>query len=112
MIYAENTNASNTGLGYSNIRGKILVTSPNDGSESWQIGEIRNITWTKKGNIALFTVSYSTDAGGNWTDLGNIAGSPYGWNITSDTVTSTQAKIKVADSSNAGIVFDESNTTF
>ena len=111
IFYTDNPNATDTGADYFNLRGKILVTSPN-GDESWQIGEVHNITWTKEGNIAQFSVSYSSDNGGNWTGLGTSSASPYSWNITSDTVTTTQAKIKVADSTNPEIVFDTSNTTF
>ncbi|MFA5157334.1 MAG: Ser-Thr-rich GPI-anchored membrane family protein [Candidatus Omnitrophota bacterium] len=114
MTYAENANATDTGIDFFNLRGKITVTLP-DGEESWQVGEVRNITWTKKGNIATVDISFSADNGTNWTPLtSGIAASnlTWPWNIATDVTTTTQAKIKVADTANAEIVFDTSNSPF
>ncbi|MFA5157430.1 MAG: hypothetical protein WC532_08645, partial [Candidatus Omnitrophota bacterium] len=114
ITYLNNTNATDIGSDYFDLRGKVTVTSP-DGDESWQIGEVRNITWTRKGLVPTVDIAYSPDNGGNWTTLAtgaNASSQLWAWNITSDTVTTTQAKIKVAVSSNPDIIFDTTNTTF
>ena len=116
VIYAGNANATVTGDDYFNLRGKITVVAP-DGGESWQIGEIHNITWTRKGYISAVDISYSYNNGTNWTTLPNAAGvnassGTWSWNITPDTTTARQAKIMVADSNNPAVVFDVSGAPF
>jgi ELWxxDGT repeat protein len=46
----------------------ITVTSP-DGGESWQVGSSHSITWTSAGIVGNVQIEYSTDNGGNWTDV-------------------------------------------
>ncbi|HNX81284.1 MAG TPA: hypothetical protein PKL77_03975, partial [Candidatus Omnitrophota bacterium] len=114
VIDPNNEAANNTGAGFFDLRGAITVTAP-DGGQSWQIGDIRNITWTKKGNFANVDIYYSQNNGTNWTSL--ISGVPasnltWPWNISTSTNTTVQGLVKVADSSNPTIVFDSSNSVF
>jgi len=109
-----NVNATDSGASFFDLRGALTVTRPT-GGESWDLATTQNINWTKKGNIAAVDISYSGNNGTNWTTLisGVTASNlSWGWNITNATQLTTQGKIKVADSSNANIVYDISQSTF
>ena len=46
----------------------ITVTSPN-GGESWEVGSVRNITWTSTGTVGNVMIDYSSDNGSYWTTI-------------------------------------------
>ncbi|WNG53693.1 endonuclease [Archangium gephyra] len=87
----------------------ITVGSPN-GGESWTTGSARSITWTATGvtNVKLeYTLNGST-----WTTLTSSTSAStgsYAWTVPS--TTSTTARVRVSDASNAAIT-DTSNANF
>ena len=99
-----NSASLNTGAGLSELRGQLTVTDPNDGAESWDVGSLYPITWSKKGNWAGagYTVRllYSADDGATWTTLTGATGlaaasGSWDWAITESIPTSAQARIRV-----------------
>ncbi|MBU1087047.1 MAG: GPI anchored serine-threonine rich family protein, partial [Candidatus Omnitrophica bacterium] len=44
------------------IKGVLTLTAPN-GTEIWKVGDLGNITWTKKGTLGNIELRYSTDSG-------------------------------------------------
>ncbi|MDO8667156.1 MAG: hypothetical protein Q7J79_11125, partial [Gemmatimonadales bacterium] len=114
VSYPQNVNASNMSTGVFYLRGKLSVTRP-DGGEVWNLSALENINWTKKGNIGALNIYYSPDNGTNWTTLAtsvNASSLLWVWNITDTSTTTTQGRIKVADSSLVDFVYDTSNSTF
>lgn len=85
----------------------VTITSPN-GSESWVVGDVRDITWTKTGTVgASASLEWSRD---NFlSDVHSItadcpiAAGVYSWTITSDVIeagaTSASLKIRIKDNS-------------
>src|SRR5207249_4576133 len=51
------------------IRGDLTLTSPNTGTESWEILTVNPITWTKKGSITAVKLQLSIDGGSNYAAL-------------------------------------------
>jgi hypothetical protein len=46
----------------------ITVTSPN-GGETWEVNSSQTITWTSTGTVGNVKIEYSTNNGGNWTEI-------------------------------------------
>jgi YVTN family beta-propeller protein len=46
----------------------IVVESPN-GGESWMVNSTQDITWTTTGTVENVKIAYSTNNGGNWTEI-------------------------------------------
>jgi|GEM_PF-932068 len=46
----------------------ITVTSPN-GGETWEVHSSQTITWTSTGTVGNVKIEYSTNNGGNWTEI-------------------------------------------
>lgn len=83
------------------ITSPLTVTSPN-GGESWEGSTAESITFSKNGTSNYYDISYSTDAGGNWTSIANntyISGTSYNWNIPDNP--SVQCLVKISDHSNS-----------
>jgi hypothetical protein len=46
----------------------LSITSPN-GDEDWQVNSQQTITWTSTGTVGNVRIEYSTNNGGNWTEI-------------------------------------------
>ncbi|HTL47646.1 MAG TPA: hypothetical protein VL688_06230 [Verrucomicrobiae bacterium] len=108
------------------IRGSLTVTAPNN-LESWEIGTINNITWTKKGNISAVKLELSTagddpaqyeamvDADGKDTQNIDVSGAgPYtfAWKIPDQAgINTVNARVRITDVSDP-TVLDQSNGDF
>ena len=80
----------------------LNITSP-IGGENWSVGSTHNITWTSS-NISNVKIEYTTDNGTSWSTINNSTNASSGtylW-LVPNTIT-TQAKIRLSDSSNASI---------
>jgi Leucine-rich repeat (LRR) protein len=87
----------------------ITVTAP-DGSESWEGGFTRTITWNSTGSIANVMIDFSTDTGGTWNTV--IASTPNSgscdWTVPNNP--SSNCLVRVSDVS--GPASDVSNAVF
>ncbi|MFC1709566.1 hypothetical protein ACFL2J_05900 [Candidatus Omnitrophota bacterium] len=98
------------------IKGSLIVTSPNLGSEDWDIGDTYSITWSNTGAVSTIKILYSADSGSNYAQIPGATGidaslGTWPWFIATDTVLSTDCRIKLEDSSDSE-VYDESNSDF
>ena len=102
-----NLNAYAVSDGYFKIQGSLKVTSPNSGTESWNVGSTYPITWTKHGSIATINIFYSHDNGTSWTQLNTVAVDAsllsWDWTIDESIPISTQALIKIVDTSDSTV---------
>lgn len=92
--------------------GTISVTAPN-GGESWAAGTTQTITWTATNTSTKVKIDYSSDAGRTYSSVtANTTASTgsYSWVIPT-TLTGTQFRIRVSDTSNSS-VNDVSNANF
>jgi hypothetical protein len=85
----------------------VTITSP-VGGETWKVGEIKNITWTKVGSIANVKLEYSTNSGATYpnviiasTGAGNLS---YAWTVA-DAI-GTQVRVRVSDALDATVKSD------
>ncbi|MGD2086785.1 MAG: Ig-like domain-containing protein [Candidatus Aminicenantes bacterium] len=87
----------------------ITVTSPN-GEENWEVNSQQNLTWTSTGTVVNVKIEYSTNIGGNWTEI--IASTEndgtHPWTVP-DTV-SNQCLIRVSETD--GSPSDTSDAVF
>jgi len=96
------------------IKGSLTLTSPN-GTEVWTVGENRNVTWTKFGNIANVELRYSVDGGSTYPAgkviVASTAAAPlsYTWTVPDDI--STQVRVKITDVGDSTVT-DTSNADF
>jgi sarcosine oxidase gamma subunit len=78
------------------IKGSYALTSPN-GSETWVVGESRNITWTKTGTLGNAKLEMSVNGGSVYpTEIVNPVASvdgTYGWTVP-DAI-GTQVRVKI-----------------
>jgi len=90
------------------------LTSPN-GTETWIVGESRNITWTRTGSFSFVKLEYSKNAFADETQTVLIAGSApaaplsYAWTIP-DAI-GTALKVRASDAADATVV-DTLNADF
>jgi hypothetical protein len=74
----------------------VTITSPS-GGESWDVGEVYDITWVSENGTGSVDIEYSTDGGYNWLTV--IANTPddgsYSWTVP--TTPSTNCLVKVCD---------------
>ena len=94
------------------IKGALVLTSPN-GTETWIVGESRNVTWNRTGSIANAKLEYSTDAGVTYPNViiastGAAAGT-YAWTVPNSI--GNQLRVRVSDVSDA-TVLDTSDANF
>jgi hypothetical protein len=68
-----NANAKDESEGNFKIKGSLTVTSPNNGTESWNAGSTYPITWIKQGSISTINIYYSHNNGTDWTKLNTLA---------------------------------------
>ncbi|RKY38312.1 MAG: hypothetical protein DRP72_02010, partial [Candidatus Omnitrophota bacterium] len=110
-----NPNAFDESTGYFKIRGKLQVTSPNTGTESWDVGSTYPITWIRTGSIATINIFYSHDNGSSWTKINPTAVDAslesWDWAIDETIPISNRALIKIVDTSDS-TVYDTSDNTF
>jgi hypothetical protein len=99
------------------VQNPITVTAMN-GGETVNGCSTYTIGWNKPSNcISQFTVSYSVDNGATWTTISSPLNAGAGntqtlnWTVP-NSVSSTQALIKVADYYNSSTSFDVSNANF
>ena len=112
---AGNQDAFDTSNANFKIRGALQVTSPNNGTESWSAGSTYPITWTRTGSIATINIYYSYDNGSNWVKINanevDASLGTWNWSIPADVILSTQALIKIVNTSDS-MVFDQSDNVF
>ena len=112
-----NANAYAVSSGFFKIQGSLTVTSPNNGTESWNTGSTYPITWTKHGSIASINFFYSANDGTDWTKINSnaIDASLGTWNWAIQDATPLtggfHGLIKIVDASDA-TVYDPSNAKF
>ncbi|HBG64843.1 MAG TPA: hypothetical protein DDX16_11540, partial [Candidatus Omnitrophica bacterium] len=106
------------------IKGDINVTAPS-GGENWNVGDTRQINWTRYGNMSAinFNITLSTDGGGNWSVLNNsvtqVEVDPdgdglciYNWTIGDNDPTGTSMKANITWMGDPGNVTNTSTSTF
>ena len=86
------------------IKGSLFIQVPN-GGEVWKVGESRNVTWTRGGNIANAKLDYSTDGGATFPNS-IVASTPaanlsYAWTIP-DSIDS-DIRVKITDVGDATV---------
>ncbi len=91
------------------IQGTFDITSPNLGTEVWDVNSSHNITWTKVGSVANVLLEYSTDGGSNYgntiaASTGNTG--TFSWTIP-DAISSA-VRVRVSDVNDYS-AFDVSN---
>ena len=89
----------------------LTVSSPN-GSEAWNSGTVKSITWNS-GGISKLDIDYSTNSGQSWTSITtgiSASGGSYSWSIPSS-LFSDSMLVKFTDSSHPGIK-DSSDNLF
>ena len=93
------------------ISKSLIVTSPN-GGEAWEVGSIRNITWTRDPAISFIRIQYTKDNGLNWTDINNYVDASlgtYAWTIPN--FPSSNCLIRINDVDNVANI-DSSDAKF
>ncbi|MFA5146887.1 MAG: hypothetical protein WC515_05925, partial [Candidatus Omnitrophota bacterium] len=110
----DESNVSDSSTNSFNVT-KLMVTSPNAGTENWKAGSTYEITWSSLA-ISKVNIRYSTNGGSSYTlvpGADNVTASDqsFNWTVNNTTAISNQALILVEDSSNA-TVNDTSNSTF
>jgi homoaconitase/3-isopropylmalate dehydratase large subunit len=112
-----NVNAVAVSGGFFKIHGSLTVASPNNGTESWDVGSTYPVTWTKHGSIALINIYYSHNNGTDWTKINPVAVDAalgtWDWTISDAILLTTgfSGYIRVEDASDA-TVYDLSNAKF
>ncbi|MCG2759853.1 MAG: Ig-like domain-containing protein, partial [Candidatus Delongbacteria bacterium] len=88
----------------------ITVTSPN-GSESWQAGSIKSVTWTDNipGNVKIEL--YKGGIQNSVISASTVSTGSYNWTILSTQTPGTDYKIRIT-SIDTPTLFDESNANF
>jgi hypothetical protein len=111
IIDSNNSSISDISDAVFTVTSPLTVLLPN-GGESWQGSTAHNITFNASGTSNYYDISYSTDAGTNWTTIANnsynIAGT-YSWSVPN--TPSTNCLVKMLDHSNACMT-DISNGLF
>jgi endonuclease/exonuclease/phosphatase family metal-dependent hydrolase len=100
----------NWGSGGGGTTPTLQLSAPN-GGESWTAGSSQAITWSAS-NISNVKLEYSLDNGSTWsliTSSTSASTGSYTWTVPS--TTSTQARVRVSDASNASLN-DISDATF
>lgn len=90
---------------------KLRILSPN-GGEQLQAGATRAITWSS-GNVTNVKLEYTTNDGTNWNNIvvsTPAAAGTFNWSIPIN-ISSTTARIRISDVSNA-VIKDLSDNTF
>lgn len=96
---------------FSIVYPSVTVTAPNTGV-TWQGCTSQNITWSYSGTGSpTWSVNYSADNGATWNWLTNTTSSSYNWNPIPNTITTSQALVKVFNISDANVV-DSSDVNF
>ncbi len=112
---AANADAFDTSNGNFKIKGALHVDSPDNGTESWSVGYQYPITWTRTGAVQSINLYYSANAGTDWIKINGAAVDAslgtWTWNLPGDTELSTQARIRIMDTSDATVT-DSSNNNF
>ncbi|MGH7723894.1 MAG: choice-of-anchor D domain-containing protein [Candidatus Eiseniibacteriota bacterium] len=87
----------------------VLVSSPN-GGESWDAGDVRNVTWSAS-NLALARIEYRRGPAEPWQLVANVEGylGTYAWTVPNDPT--TEAMVRVMDAWDSSPV-DVSNGVF
>lgn len=83
------------------VTSPLTILSPN-GGESWEAGTSKSITYSATGTSNYYDISYSVDAGSNWTTIGNNiynTSGTYNWNVSNNP--STNCLIRMIDHSNS-----------
>ncbi len=88
----------------------LTVTSPN-GGESWQVGDIQDITWTSEGSFTNVSIDYSINNGGDWINIVQPTANDgsYPWHVPNNP--STNCLVRVRDAANL-TTSDVSNAVF
>jgi hypothetical protein len=87
----------------------ITVTSPN-GYENWEAVSAHNITWTSTGTVGNVKIEYSTNNGGNWTEITPSTGNDGSFPWTIPGTVSDQCLIRVSETD--GSPSDTSDVVF
>jgi hypothetical protein len=88
------------------------ITSPN-GGETWKVGRVYNITWTKPSQAASVKVQYSLDNGSTWSNITETAVDVmtlgYLWQVPN--VNSNECLIRLVDAV-SGMEIDKTDNLF
>ncbi|MDD3685409.1 MAG: FlgD immunoglobulin-like domain containing protein [Bacteroidales bacterium] len=93
------------------ITSPLTVLQPN-GGETWQGSTAKSINFTASGTSNYYDISYSIDAGSNWTTIANNTyntSGTYNWSVPNSP--STNCLVKIRDHSNSCMT-DVSNGLF
>ena len=94
----------------SSVPGSLTVISPN-GTEEWDIGSVRVITWSGEGIVGNVRIEYSTDHMATWTDVAASTANDGSFEWTVPSTLSSQCRVRISDLSNAATV-DSSDADF
>ncbi|HOM66186.1 MAG TPA: T9SS type A sorting domain-containing protein [Ignavibacteriales bacterium] len=74
----------------------ITLNNPR-GTEVWQVGTVKTLSWTKTNNVSRIKLEFSSNNGGNWTTIisNSTLDSVFNWTVPN--VLSDSCRIRVAD---------------
>jgi hypothetical protein len=89
---------------------RLMLVTPN-GGEMLVADDTYTITWDKTGAVEYAKLEYSTDNGGNWTEIDDSTGNDGSYNWTVPNEVSSQCLIRLSDAMD-GDPTDTSDATF
>lgn len=101
IIDSNNSGISDQSDAVFTVTSPLTIVSPN-GGESWEAGTSQSIVYSATGTSNYYDISYSVDAGSNWTLIGNNiynTSGTYNWNVSNNA--STNCLIRMIDHSNS-----------
>jgi len=103
------TDASNSNFTIK-VAPSLTLNSPN-GGQIWTVGTSETIAWSSTGSLGTVRLAYSTNGGGNWTNITSSTSDDGSYNWSIPDAIGTDRRVKVSFASDTGI-FDTSNSNF
>ena len=100
----DNSNVDDSSVADFSIKGSVNLTAP-DGGEEWNVGESRNINWSKAGTILTIKLEYSINGGSTYPNV--IAPSldasdlTYSWTVP-DAI-GNQLRVQITNNADASV---------
>lgn len=111
IIDSNNSSISDLSDAVFAVTSPLTIIQPN-GGETWEGGTAKSIMFSSSGTSNYYDISYSTDAGSNWTTIVNNtynSSGTYSWNVPNSP--STTCLVKMRDHTNSCMT-DVSNGLF
>lgn len=80
------------------VNNGITVIYPN-GGETFEVGVLRNITWTSSASVGDVKIEYSKDEGKNWREIVNPTTNDgsFSWTPTADDVSDAKGLVRISE---------------